>query len=67
MSEIKLRTQDLVIGTYKDRETGEDRPIIRLANHLAFDETFQQEMEAAGVKRLVARDSSGEAEEEAEE
>lgn len=63
MSEIKLRTQDFVIGTYKDRETGEDRSIIRLANHLAFDETFQEEMEAAGVKRLVVRDTNGETEE----
>lgn len=61
---ITLRPQDLFIATYHDRETNEEKPILRIASHLAFDQQFIEEMEEKGVKRLIKRNESGEDEAE---
>jgi len=49
---MELRANDLVIGTYKDRETDEEFEIVRLDFYLAKSPEFIAECKAQGVRKL---------------
>jgi len=49
---MELRANDLVIGTYKDRETEEEFEIVRLDFYLAKSPEFIAECRAQGVRKL---------------
>jgi len=50
MSNIELRSTDLVIRTFKDRDTGDDREIVSIRFDVAVDEVFLTECREKGVK-----------------
>lgn len=56
---IELKSRELVIGTFRDRDTHEEREIVRIAFSVAIDQSFIAECREKGVKTKEKEDDSG--------